>query len=233
VQEYGNFLYSTLTQKLHSFIQQKRSLLTYSALNKDRSQYRLFFSDGSGLYMTVVNGKLLGSTPVLFPNAVACAWHGEDASGNPVSYFGGTDGMVYQMDKGSSFDGAAIDAYLVLAWDAIKTPRVHKRYRRASFEVQSAYYAAFSFGYSLGYGTAEVVQQTPESYTTNFSGVPQWDTMVWDQFTWDGSTLSPSEVDMRGTAENFQVTLRSGTDYIYPFTINSEIVHYSFRRRVR
>jgi hypothetical protein len=230
---FGNFLQATLTSRLQDFMTAKRSLLAASLLNMDRSQYRLFFSDGTGLYVTIVNGKLHGSMPITFPTPVACAWAGEDASGDPVSYIGCTNGMVYQLDKGSSFDGDAIVSYLVLAWDAVKSPRVLKRYRRASLEIQGQYYAEFSFGYTLGYGTTTLEQATPKTYSTNFSGTPNWDTFVWDEFNWDGATLSPSEVEMRGTAENYQLVIRAETDYLYPFTINSTIVHYSDRRRVR
>jgi hypothetical protein len=232
-QDFGNFLQASLTQNLQQFIIDKRSAFVASSINKDKSQYRLFFSSGYGLYVTIVNGKPLGSMPILFPDPVTCAWQGEDAVGNPVSYFGSTNGMVYQLDKGSSFDGEAVNATLLLNIDFIKSPRVRKRYRRASVEIQGTSYAAFSFGYSLGYGTTEINQPTPLTYTANLSSVPMWDVFVWDQFSWDGSILSPSEVEMRGTAENYQITIQSETDYIYPFTVNSTIVHYSNRRRVR
>lgn len=231
--EFGNFLQSALTQNIQQFIVDKRSTFVASSLNKDKSQYRLFFSSGYGLYLTIVNGKHLGSMPILFPDPVTCAWQGEDASGNPVSYFGSSNGMVYQFDRGSSFDGEAINASLLLNIDVIKSPRVRKRYRRASVELLGTYYAAFSFGYSLGYGTSEINQPNADSYTANLSAVPMWDSFVWDQFNWDGRILSPSEVEMKGTAENYQITIRTETDYIYPFTINSTIVHYSDRRRVR
>ena len=232
-QEFGNFLQASLTQNIQQFIANNRAAFVASSINKDKSQYRLFFSSGYGLYTTVVNGKPFGSMPILFPNPVTCAWQGENAAGDPVSYFGSSNGMVYQLDKGSSFDGEVINATLLLNIDFIKSPRVRKRYRRGSVEIQGTSYAAFSFGYSLGYGTTEINQPNPDSYTANLSSVPMWDSFIWDQFNWDGLILSPSEVEMRGTAENYQLTIRSETDYIYPFTINSTIVHYSNRRRVR
>jgi ABC-type transport system substrate-binding protein len=70
------------------------------------------------------------------------------------------------------------------------------------------------------------------AYTSEFF-TPVWDAFTWDEFSWDGVTLAPSEVEMKGTAENYQITIRADVDYVYPFTINSSIVHYSFRRRVR
>lgn len=232
-QEFGNFTQASLTAAIQDLIAAKRSLLVYTVVSKDRNQYRLFFSDGTGLYVTIVNGKFLGCMPTLFQHVPSCAWQSENANGDEVIYFGDTSGYVHQMGKGSSFDGANIDAYLVLNWDNIKSPRIVKRYHGASLEIQGSYYAAFSFGYQLGYGTTEIDQPNPVDYASNFSGSSNWDSVSWDSFSWDGSTLSPSEVKMDGRAENFQPTIRSTTDYIYPFTINSEIIAYSKGRRLR
>ena len=230
---YGNFVQATLTNSLQTFITEERSKVICSVVSRDKSQYRLFFTDGYALYVTIVNGKLMGSMPVLFPVAANCAWAGELANGNEVSYFGGTDGYVYQMEKGSSFDGAAIDANITLNWNAMGSPRVKKRYRHASVAMRGDHYANIQFGYQLGYGTSEISQSTQVDYASGFSPAPSWDTFTWDSFTWDGRTLFPTEVDLRGSAENIEVTISSTTDYIYPFTVDSIIKHYSMRRGLR
>jgi hypothetical protein len=233
-QEYGNFRQSALTNAILDYIVSQRSRVNYSVLNRTKNQYRALFTDGGQLSLTIVNGKLAGIGKALFPTVMNCAWSSLTTAQNERVFCGAsTGGFVYQMDVGSSFDGAAIDAYMVFNWNAMKTPRRHKRFRKASIEMQSNYYASFQFGYTLGYGTPKLVQPTPVSYTSNFSGAPVWDTAVWDAFVWDGLTLSPSEVRMVGTAENVQITIRSGTNYIQPFLINSMIIHYSMRRGVR
>lgn len=229
---FGNFIQASLTQTIQTYIKTNRSLCVASGTSKDRSQYRLFFSTGAALYITVVNGKLLGCMPMLFSHVPTCTWSTEDSSGDPVNYFGSADGFVYQMDKGSSFDGEAILAHFTMNIDSIKTPRVLKRYRRASLEIQGDSYASFLFRYSLGYGSSAIGQPLAVAYTSEFF-TPVWDAFTWDEFSWDGVTLAPSEVEMKGTAENYQITIRADVDYVYPFTINSSIVHYSFRRRVR
>ena len=230
---YGNFAQATLTAAIQTFITNERSKTNYSSVSRDKSQYRVFFSDGYGLYITIVNGKLLGSMPVLFPDVVNVAWEGELANGNKVSYFGDTSGFVHQMDVGSSFDGDAIDAYITLNWNAMRSPRLRKRFRHASVEMTSNYYAAIQFGYQLGYGTTEITQPISTAYASAFSPPPNWDSFTWDDFTWDGRTLFPTEVDVRGTGENLQVTISSTTDYIYPFTVTSVISHYTPRRGMR
>lgn len=235
-QAYGNFEQSALTSNIKKFIQSKHSLVTYSSINRERSQYRIFFSDGYALYSTIINGKYHGSMQVLFANPVYCACEGEMTNGTEVSFFGAaTGGYVYQMEKGSSLDGEPVNEYLVFNWNSAKSPRLLKRWRRCSVEMQGDAYAEIYFGYNLAYGSTDEMQPNATSHESNFS--PSiWDTsgVTWDgYFVWDGRTLSPTEVKLEGTAENIQITISSNLDYLYPYTINSMILHYTPRRSLR
>ncbi len=232
-QEYGNFKSTTLTQNIQTYISGKIASSVCSSVSKDKSQYRAFFSDGTALYSTIVNGKFLGAMPMVFPHTFTCAWNGELANGNDVSYVGGSNGYVYQLERGSSFDGENIDAYITLNWAFQKAPRVKKRYRAASIEVQGSSYAAIRFGYALGYNSPEIPQPTPRDYETVLGGSGNWDSVNWDEFIWDGFTLAPTEAEMDGRAENVQVTLSSTSDFIMPYTINSLILSYSPGKRKR
>jgi hypothetical protein len=232
---YGNFASNTLTKNITPFILQERSKLTASALNRSKNQYRTFFSDGYGLWLTILNQQYLGAAVVQFPNPVFCCDEGESSAGTEVTYYGSSDGLgyVYQLDVGTSFDGADLNAYIVMAWDAIKSPRILKRFREASIEIQGDTYAEVQFGYKLGYGSTNIGQPNNTTYSTNFAAAPAWDSFTWDQFVWDGQTLSPTDVDMTGTAENVQVIITSGSNYMGSFNINSLVYHYSDRRGLR
>lgn len=232
---YGNFLPSTLTKNILPFIVQERSKLVASSFHHTKSQYRVFFSDGYGLWMTMVNQQYLGAGIAFFPSPVSCCDEGDLVTGAEVTYFGSSDGLgyVYQMDAGTSFDGVAINSYITCAWDAIKSPRVLKRFRAASVEVQGTGYAAFSFGYQLGYGSSLIGQPTDVVSASAFQAAPVWDVFTWDEFTWDGQTLIPSDVDATGTGESIQVTISANTNYMAPFTLNSIIYHYTPRRGMR
>lgn len=233
-QAYGNFMTSSLTQHINTFMSNQRSLVADSVICHGKSQYRLYFTDGQGLYLTIANGKFLGATKVSFPTAVYCAWSAERSDFTERIFVGAaTGGYVYEVDRGSSFDGAAIEASLVFNWNFARSPRILKRYRKLSLELQGNFYAAINFGYSLGYNTSRRMQPVTQAVTSNFAGVPRWDTFVWDAFTWDGSTLSPSEIQLRGSAENIQPTISCGTNYIQPFTVNSMIFNISGRRGIR
>lgn len=234
---YGNFTASTLTNNIEPFILQERAKITASALSPVKSQYRVFFSDGYGLYLTIVRGQYLGAMPMMFPNPVFCCDQGEDSNAGDFTYFGSNDGQgyVYQLDSGTSFDGANLTAYITMAWDAIKSPEILKRFRMASIEMQGNAYAEFQFGYQLGYGSQNISQPFGVTYPSAFIGAPNWDSGInWDNsFVWDGRTLAPTRVGMTGTGENVQVTISCTGNYIDAFQINSLVYHYSERRGLR
>ena len=157
---FGNFAASTLTKNILPFITRERNKTTASLVNRERAQYRLFFSDGYGLYLTIINQQYLGAIPVLFPNPVFVSDNVDAVDNSATSYFGSSDGQgyVYQLDRGTSFDGEDIYAYIVTAWDFEKSPRVLKRFRAASIEVQGDGYAEISYGYSLAYSNPQTEQ---------------------------------------------------------------------------
>lgn len=231
---YGNFASNTLTKNIQPFINQQRTKISASTVNRTKGQYRVFFEDGYALYLTFANQTYLGAAPMLFPNPVATIDEDTTVIGEEVTYFGASDdlGYVYQLDKGPSFDGGILYAYFVGAWDYIKTPRFLKQYRCASIEMQGSAYAAIAFNYGLGDNSTLIGQPSAVSYTSSFSPA-LWDAAFWDNFFWDGQTVAPTYADMTGTAQDVQPTITSTTNYIQPFIVSSIIYQYSMRRRLR
>ena len=229
---FGNFTPATLTMTLRPFLVNRVTLATASTLNREKGQYRVFFSDGTALYMTIVNGKLLGTMPVELLDPVLCAVEGESSTGAAVQFFGSSNGRVYQLDAGTSFDGDPIAANFNLVYNSTKSPRVLKRYRHASVEMTGDFYAQIQFGYDLGYRTQYLTQPLDETYAVDLRST-YWDDMIWDNFVWDGSDVTPSEIGITGTAENMSIRISSFSDLLQPFTVNSVIVHYTLRRGLR
>lgn len=230
---YGNFADATLTANIRTFIQARRNRTTASGINREKSQYRLFFNDGYGLYLTIVNGKFKGAMPVLFPNAVTCMCSGETPDGDETSFFGSSNGYVYRLDVGPNFDGQAINSSFFSIYNAKGNSRFIKQYRRGSLEITGQSYAEFNVGYDLAYSDATRVDQGLASqYSNNFSA-PNWDAFTWDAFVWDGLSLAPSELSINGSAENIAMRVICDGNYIESFTLNSLILHYTNRRGLR
>lgn len=231
---YGNFDQASLTANIRPFVNANRAYTTMATLCRTKSQYRLYFSNGNGLHLTVVDGKFIGAMPVWFPisGGVYNAWSGIDDSGNEVILLCGGNGMLYQAEKGTSFDGAAIPATITLVYNSTKMPRLLKRYRKAGVEVVGTSYFPLAFYYSFGYGKPEYQMPLPDSYGIALSAAT-WDTASWDGFTWDANTGGVVECEMNGTAENVALTFASNVDYADPFTLNSVTIHYTPRRGLR
>lgn len=237
-QNFGNFVPSSLSMKIRPFTQVRRSLCTGSLVNREKSQYRVFFSDQYGLYMTIVNGRLMGALPVYFANKVSACWRGASPDGTEVSYFGSDNGMVYTLDAGTSHDGADITGLLQFAFNAQGNPNVLKDYRTAQFELQGDGYAAFNVSWEVGYGTPEREQGVvgvPLSAVLSNVRWDQLDAYFWDAtgVVWDGRALVPTEIRLAGVGENIGVTIVSISDKYRPYTINSAIIRYINRRALK
>lgn len=230
--DYGNFTAATITDRIKNSINAARTTAIASCISRNSNQYRLFFSSGGAYYLTFKLGRLVGIMPMLFPNVVRCVWSGERIDGSEAIYFGSDSGHVYQMEKGTSFDGAAIEAYFALAYDFQGAPRVNKRYRDATFELRGTGYANFQFGYALGYASTDIPQPVDTQVSVNFSPV-FWDSFTWDAFFWDGVTLGPSSLEIDGEAENISLAARSNSSIMAPITVSSILLHHSPRGRLR
>lgn len=229
---FGNFAPTSLSMNIRPFVQARRNLASCSMVNREKGQYRLFFSDGTAIYMTMLNGKLLGSMPMEFPNPATCCVEGEAPDGTATSFFGSDNGFVYRLDAGTSFDGAAIVGSFRLVFNSINSPRMLKRFRKASVEFTGQGFAEIAFGYDLAYRSLEYTPDPDLPYDKDLRS-SYWDAANWDSFVWDGSDVSPSEIEVEGTAENMAIRISSISAILPPFTVNSIIVHYTPRRGLR
>jgi hypothetical protein len=232
---YGNFANAAISTAVRPLILQNKARLVASSVCRDKNQYRLFFNNGRALYMTQVpgrNGPVPQFMPQQFAHNLTCYFQGEDTTGNEVMFAGSDAGYVYQFDRGSSFDGVAIERYLTLVFNHVKSPRVRKRYRKAALEVGGSGYAEFWFSADLDYASGETDPLPIANYAAQLSaGV--WDSGVWDVGAWDGRILLPAEIELAGTAENIGFRIVQNADDQAPLTFYGALLHYTPRRLMR
>ena len=231
-QNYGNFNSGVASDKIAKFLEPLIDTSTASCIVRKKNQYRLFFENGQGVYVTFKGNKIMGMTTVDLPQVVTCISSMEGLSGREEIYFGSDDGYVYQMDIGTSFDGAAIDWAFQLAYNHLGSPRQLKSYRAIVTESTGTGYCEFSLSFEIGYGSTEYEAFAATTCTAQLAEA-NWDSFVWDEFFWDGRNLVPTENDLGGTAENIALTYSGSSDEFPPFTLNGSIIHYSPRRMMR
>ncbi len=136
-QRFGDFQDATLSQKIRPTIEAKKDAVVASCIIKNKTQYRIFFSDKTGIIATFNGSKLKGWTKFRLPLQVKTICNTEDSRGNEKIYFGSTDGYVYELESGSSFDNVQITSYMMVSPSHLGTPFKSKRFRRAQFDLQT------------------------------------------------------------------------------------------------
>lgn len=234
LQDYGNFNSNVVSRFVQPIINSRKQKVIDSCINREKSQYRLFFSDKSALYVTTMNNTVLGITQQQFYHDVYCVVSGEITDGLEKTFFGSSDGWVYQMDIGTSFAGENIDMLMPLHFHNSKSARIDKKYHDASFEISGSIYSTFNFSYELAYGLPTTPQPlgVDPDIAINFSS-PVWDEFVWDEFIWDGIVLAPSEVGLDGCGENISLIFSSNVNYSGPITFSGAMLRLSYLKQLR
>lgn len=234
VQAFGNFDHAALSGKIRRLINQKRPLSVASCVVRDKNQYRLFFSDKTAIYVTMDGSKLNGMMPVTLDHQITTIWSEEDPNGNEEIFFGADNGYVYQMEKGTSFDGNAIYAYLYTHFDHAKAIEWLKTYYApVTLEGRSTGYAEFDIGYVLDYGDSDTVQPDTQSATLPGAAGVSWDSgLSWDTgIAWDDNTAVPTVgLDLRGEGRNVSWIITKNSDYFEPLLLTG--VHYRYQPTV-
>lgn len=227
-QNYGNFDAASLSKLVRPWIIENKAGIIASGVSHGSDQYRLFFTGGRALYMTIDGGFM----PMLFAHDMTCYTSAEDANGDEIMFAGADDGMVYQFDKGTSFDGEEIECYIGLVFNHQKSPRQLKSYRKAVIEVQGGGYSEFWTSADLSYSNTDV-EPIPLAQSIAELSAGKWDTGVWDVGVWDGRILAPSEFEVIGTGENIALRFAQASDYMAPLTFYGVLIHYTPRRSLR
>lgn len=231
VQSYGHFEMATISRSVNPFITSKRGLATASAVVPSMNIYRLFFSDGTALALTfgppapyTVGPTVLGMMPLNLGKPVRCACSGKDTSGVEMTLFGSDDGYVYQMDKGTSFDGAAITAYVRLAFNHSKSPRMRKRYRKAVFECDMPAGASVSVQQRVYDGDSDFLKALS---VQSANSAALWDSAIWDTSIWSDGLTTTVEPDLAGEGTRVSLLLYSNSALQGSDTFFGEMLHYS------
>ena len=232
-QEYGNFVESTLSYRVSSLLATKRNRVTDSHVSRDKQQYRLFFSDGSGVYCQL-SSKDFSVMPVALPNPVLCSVSAEiEGGGEELIFFGSDNGFVYQMERGVSFDGVDITTSLTMVFNNSKSYRALKKYRHLTLEITGSGYHQFAIGYDLSYLSNEAAQPELSQQTVEILS-PKWDEFVWDEFIWDGDLpLFSKHVAINGNGHNLALKLLSNGVAYAPIKVSGAFLEYSNLRMLR
>lgn len=231
-QEYGNFQDATLSRKIQPVIDKIRNKVVGSYVVRQRGLVVLLMNDGSTLMMGISGGRSSGFLEGLLDFVPSCVFSGEDEIGVERIFVGAANGLVYEMDKGSTFDGGDIESAIKIYYYNSKSPRVRKRYRKIVLEMSAALYASLDFSAEYSYGDAGIGQV--RTTTVDMTGAGgSWDAANWDAIYWDSQDISQPEIALDGTGLNIALSFYSKTKLDFGHTLQGALMHYTPRRQQR
>jgi hypothetical protein len=234
-QEFGNFNLSTVSGRIQKIINDVRAVAIASSVYRARNQYRIYGSDGTGICMTVglgKNGLEYYFTEFKYFVNVACVCTGEDSTGKDVVFFGSTAGMVYQADKGSSFDGEEIEAWLWLPFNHSKSPELLKSYRKATIEMTSQGHSSIRLSVEFSYGDTDLQSHAIETKEIQGTG-GYWDLSNWEEFYYDSKVVSSPAMSLSADGTNISMIVYSKSEIDLGHKLDGVIIQYTPRRLVR
>jgi len=232
VQAYGNFDQATVSSEIQPMVDLLRERVIGSTTYNSRNQYRVYCDDGSGFVMTVAGEKIVGFTQLRYPVAMSCVTSCEDATGKSVVFMGGATGYVYQADRGSSFDGEDIEAYLRMPFASLSSPRYRKQYKKAVLEMTAVSYASIRFQPDFSYGDPDVSTHRLQTGEVGGAG-GTLDVSNWGNFFYDAKLVSNPEFGIEGTGLNMSLLFYSKSSIDCGHTLQGMIIHYFTGRLAR
>jgi hypothetical protein len=229
-QTYGDFQISAVSHKIHSLINAAKDSVISSMRVREKNQYRMFFSTGAGIIASLVGGSWQ-FTQLFYPHSVECTCSGETA-GTERLFFGSTDGFIYEMDRGTSFDGQTIEAFLQVANTDLGISGRNKRFHQLQIETDAPNGATLSFAPDFAYSDPDLPVVASEGLFIR-SGGGFWDVDTWDSFNWSEPTVGIATGYLSGIGRNFGVFFYSTTATERPHTLQGMTLTFSVLGRVK
>lgn len=256
-QRFGGFLRGEVTERIEPLMAKlllAGRTVAGSLRVRSKNQYRLYLDDLSGF--TVFIGR---DPPEILPfkllHKVTSTWSGEDSSGRELLFFGSDNGMVYQIDAGTSFDGSEVEAWLRLPFNHVGSPTQKKRWCKATLETDAQVNSSISITAEFSYADPNLVSMQAYAMLPTVEGLifdeATWDTFRWtasdqgaleaqgagglwnesnwDEFYWSSPIEGVVSAHIDGFGKNISLGIFSKGIYAEPHTIHGLTLHYSLR----
>ncbi len=231
-QSFGDFESAAVSQRVQKFMDARRGNARDSTIVRDKSQYRIWFADGTALTQTWRGGRIVGYSVLSTPIKPTCAANGDDANGNEMLVIGADNGFVYRTDVGWSFDGLAIDSVLRTAPDNLGKQRQIKVFSGFNLQVstprQVRLLIQIEYDYALEQADISQTISAQTSYSLGLWDAGKWDEMIWDSADERGGIAYP-EARIDGVGLTVSALIYHGQEIKPPFTVESGCYNYRLR----
>lgn len=229
---FGDFTLGYLSKNIHRTLMKYKDTITTTVVHRVNNQYRMFFESGLGLVFSFNNEKKVkGITKIQYKYPVVCISEGYDSSGNLMIAFGSTNGFVYLMDSGTSFDGEDIVTKIVTSYNSYSSPSLFKRFRKLSLELNADKNFKI-YGYlSFDYGDPGVPHSDQEDFISEGEG-GIWGVDSWSLFTYGSAVTQNPTLYTSGYGKNMSISIASKDKHSKPHVVNAAVVEYTVAGQV-
>ena len=238
-QAYGSFQSHILTQAVQPYVDDKSGKAVASSIVRNQNLYRIYFSDGSGLNIQIKPNSNSNSPSIgdIMPfdygsRVMFMVDSAVDLSGKERKYGACSDGYVYEIDVGTSFDGDPINAFLILAFNHSKSPDTQKNYKRAKLLFDAGTTAHLSVSYDLSFGNFDATYGISSDQVITGAG-GYWDNSSWDSIFWDAAYAQEVTIDTPGNGTSMSINISNESDIDESFVINAVKIQFSPGRLIR
>jgi hypothetical protein len=235
-QSFGNFMSGTIDRPIKRYVLARKNDLCGSCISRDRNQYMMFFRHPEGtevISLTLGNQSLDGYSRALYPFKAdpysplsICST--EDENGEERIFVGAGDRYVYELEKGTSFDGAEIESYLKLSFSHLRSPNTNKFFRSLIIGLEAETNLTLQIKPEFDYGSREHGGHRAIDASL-LGGGGAWENTNWNEFNWSAQIVSEARVDIGGIGRNLAILVyhKSATDK--PFIVYDATIQYSLR----
>jgi hypothetical protein len=235
-QNYGNFDFSTVSRQVQNLFDRYRDTYVASCILRNKNQYRVFTDDGTVLVMRLEPGAAREFAMLRYVDIPCCVCSEESGSGRERLFFGTSTGMVYEMERGSSFDGDNILAAMVTWPVTASGPTLHKTFRHAWLEVETDLYSEIEispqFDYEAGDTMPESTSESDFLYYARGAG-GRWDSSYFESFFWDSPYVDKFKLDISGSGYAIAFVILSDSAIDLGHNIRAVEYTYTPRRQRR
>ena len=233
-QVYGDFKIGTLSLLVDPILQSKRAAGTTavaSVVSHNKSSYRIFFSDGSGIAL-YLGGKTPLPSAFNLGIAPTCVSHSEETTGEEILLFGAANGFVYQLDAGNSLNGTEMTHYVRLAFCHAGSPQIVKRWKTAIADIEASETTTLQGSAEFDYGD-DNQPSSPAADFTIYGGGAFWDEAQWNEFEWSSPVKGTARIDIDGIGANMSLCIAGTSTYEAPHTLQTLSLLYSLQGLVK
>lgn len=226
---YGNFTWERAGHLVAPYVRERTP--SASVFVKSVGRYRCFFSDGA-VISGANSGKAWSWMPLYYPMTINVAFNGE-VGGRSRTFYGASDGYVYEADVGRSADGATVQTVMKLSAMAQRSPFIEKTYRGAYLEASSPGLFELAVGAVFDEDTPQI-ETTAQNIDASLSGANGlYDLTRWDDSYYDTGEINRRRIDLIGGGRSISPIITSMSDSQLPHKITYITMLYTKRRVAR